>query len=114
MPADFPNRVTAISSDAVSESLLAVPNSNDPLRVAVPCQIVDATGDYRVFSFCAAFTCGSAIPDANNTSAITRGTVVARWGEASDCCGCCVASILSGEGGIVDGAEENRFVRLFA
>ena len=42
---DLAYAVTAVCRDAVSESLLAVTDRNDSLRVAIPCNVVDSPGD---------------------------------------------------------------------
>ena len=42
---DFAHAVTAICCNAMSEALLAVADCYDALRVAVPCQVVDAASN---------------------------------------------------------------------
>jgi hypothetical protein len=51
MSTDLSNRISAVRSYAVTKTLAAIANSNDALRVSIPCYIVYSTGDDVVFAW---------------------------------------------------------------
>ena len=50
MTRDLADTITTVCRDAVAEPFFAIPNSNDPLRVPIPCKIVDSSGNNVVFT----------------------------------------------------------------
>ena len=49
---DLSHAVATVGGDAVSKALLSIANRYDALRIAVPCQVVDAACDDVVFACC--------------------------------------------------------------
>ena len=62
MPTDLADAVSRIRGNAVAISLFPVSDSDDALAVTIPCDVVYAAGDDRVFSFSDAAAIGRAIP----------------------------------------------------
>ena len=62
MPTDLADAVSRVCGNAVTISLFSVSDSDDALAVAIPCDVVYATGDDRVLSFSDAAAIGRAIP----------------------------------------------------
>lgn len=77
VPADLSHGVAAIRCDAVPKFLFAVANSNDTLTVSIPCKIIDASTDDRVFAFRRARAIRDAVPNSDGTSTVSGCTVVA-------------------------------------
>ena len=103
--ADFAHGVSRVGCDAVSESLSAITDGDDPLTIAIPCYVIDASSNDRVFSF--GLLCSCRIPDANCAGDISRGDVKAGRRESRNCGGSCVLSVLFCDRWIIYGANEN-------
>jgi hypothetical protein len=76
MADDLAHAIPTIPSYAVSHALLSFAHSNDPLRVSIPSEIVDAAGDDVVFALGCAFA--NTVPDTHAASDIGGGDVEAR------------------------------------
>lgn len=124
---DFTDTVAAVGRDAMAKALFAVAHGDDPLRVSVPGNVVDAAGDDVVFAcvlsagepsrggvWAHARTLGctftNAIPHPDGTSNVTAGNVEARGREAGYGGLGGVRSVLLRVVGIIDGANEDGFV----
>jgi hypothetical protein len=69
MAAYLTHAVARVCRYAVSESLFAVPNSNDALAVSIPCDVVYAASYDVVFSFRVLGSLG--IPDSDTAADIS-------------------------------------------
>lgn len=111
--------------------LLAIADSNDSLRIAIPCNIIDSSGDDVVVActssaslsvsfvsggpfdastfasrtFCSAFAC--AIPDLDSSRQISTCYVEPRGRETGYRGLGGVLRVLFTDGGVVDGAQED-------
>jgi hypothetical protein len=107
---DLAHAVAAVGGDAVAEALLAVADGDDALRVAVPGNVVDAAGDDVVVALGRALA--RAVPHLDGARDISTGDVEARGREAGDGRLGRVLRVLSTNGGVVEGAHEDRLARL--
>lgn len=120
----------------MSESLLAVTDRDDSLRVAVPRNVVDAPGDdvivawtwsaslsspavcggpfqlaqVHIRTFCRAVAC--AVPDLYSSRHISTCHIVSGGRETGDGGLSRVLRVLFTDGGVVDRAQEDGFARL--
>ena len=92
MSADLSHRVARVGRDAVSEALFTVADSDDPLAVSIPCDVVDTSSDDVVFAFCGFRS--DRVPDSHRARHIAGCDVEAAGGEACYCCLCCVCRVL--------------------
>lgn len=88
-----------------------VPNSDDPLTLAVPRNILDWSRNDRKLTL-RDHVLPNTIPNPNNPSRVSRGNIVPTRSKTGDVYGCGVGSILRADGRIVNGAEENGFAGL--
>jgi len=92
----------------VTESLFTITHSDDTLRVAIPCNVVDAASDDVVFTLGGTFTL--AVPYAYGTRNITTGYVEATGRETSNGSLSDMVRVLSCNARVVDVADENGLV----
>ena len=106
MPRDLPYAIAAICCDAMTEALLAIAHSDDPLGVAIPSQIVYTSCDL-VYTSC--FPLTNAIPYSYTPSNVTAGNIVTGRCEPCDCGGGSMFCVLCADCRVIDRSEEDRF-----
>lgn len=100
MSTDFPHRVPAVCCDTCSISFSAVADGDYPCRVAIPCQVIDTSGNQLVSAL--GVVIRGAVPDTDSAGSVTGSDVVARGGEASKGGRGGVGGVLGGKGRVVD------------
>jgi hypothetical protein len=103
--ADLAHRVSRVGCDAVTKPLPAIADGDDPLAIAIPSNVVDATSNDRVFPF--RLLCSCCVPNANRARDISRGDVKAGWRKTRNCGCSCVLSVLFCDRRIIYGADKD-------
>lgn len=110
MSINLADSISAIPCDAVAKSLFSITHSDDTLGITVPGEIVDSTIDNAVVAFCNSFA--DTVPNLDKTGRITTCDIEPRRRKAGDCSLGFVFGVLSSDRGVVDGTDEDGFVRL--
>lgn len=107
---DFADRIPTVPADAMTKALLSTTNSNDPLGITVPGQIIDSTVDNAVFTLGDSLT--DAVPNPHIATDITTGNIESGGRESSDRCLGLVFCVLPGDRGVINRTNKDGFVRL--
>ena len=98
----LPYAVPAVSCDTVAEPFFAVAHSNDALRVSIPGQVIDSTGNDVIFSFGGTFAC--TIPNPYGARNISTSDIETGGRKAGNGRLCGMLSVLLADGRVVDGS----------
>lgn len=96
----LPDRIATIRSDAVTILLFTITHCYYALAVSIPCQIIDASTDYRIFALCSTFA--DTIPDMDCARDVTTSHIIAGWRKTGNCCSSGVGSVLGRLGGVIN------------
>ena len=92
VPRNFPNGIPTIRRYAMAKALLPITDSDDPLTIAIPRQVIYSSRYNAVFALRGPLS--FAIPHTNGPSSIARGNIIAGRTESGNSGRAGVASVL--------------------